>query len=213
LEIILEILEVTAGLTGVYFYRKQAKSIWFAFAVFLLFLFGMELLGAWFSNNKRYQQNTNLFKWVVEPSLFIMYHIIFYKIVSAKIKPAVIVSGSIFLILTFLENIFWGDIHFYSNSLTMSYGCLVVLLFSMHYFYKLIKGQELLYFNRLMSFWFCLGVFIFFLGSFPYLTFFNSLAISKNQVAAQLYRLVFMFLNWIMYLLFTIGFICSRPKR
>jgi hypothetical protein len=210
---ILLFLELLSAVCGLYMYRNNVKSVWFAFAIFLFFIFSMDLLGGWLSMKKMYSYNTNLFKWIVEPLLFTMYHIVFYTLVSKKIKGIVVISAVSFLLLTIVENVFWGKIHFYSNSLTMSYGCLMVLVFCMHFFYKLINSEEILNFKSLMSFWFCLGIFIFFLGSFPYLTFFNSLAMAKNKDIAQLYRWIFITLNWLMYLFFTIGFICSKQKQ
>lgn len=210
---LIKYFELLAGITGIICFYKKRNSIWFAFAVFLVCLYGLEELGNWFGKNKMYVQNTNLYKWIVVPSLFIMYHIVYYTIAVKNIKRLVISSCILFLILALYENIFLGKEHFYSISLTISFGCISVLLFGLIYFFNLLKSNEILNFWKLMPFWFCLGLIIFYLGSFPYLTFFNSMAISKNRDAYFMYRWIFIFLNWVMYILFTIGFICSKQKH
>lgn len=210
---LIKYFELLAGITGVICCFKKKNTTWFTFAAFLICLYCMEQLGSWFISKEMYVQNTNLYKWIVIPALFTMYHIVYFSISTKKIRPVVIISGILFLLFALFENTFWRKDHFYSISLTLSYGCLVVLLLSLSYFFHLLKSDQILYFKHSMPFWFCIGLLIFYLGGFPYLTFFNSMAIAKNQDIAQTYRWIFIFLNWIMYFLFTIGFIWSKPKQ
>jgi hypothetical protein len=209
---LIKYLELLAGITGIICYYRTPKSIWLVFAAFLISLYGLEELGSWMGRNKMYEENTHLYKWIVIPALFVMYHIVYFSITIKKLRPIVLASGILFLLLAIFENLFLKDEHFFSISLTLSYGCLSVLLLSLFYFFQLIKSEEILYFKRLMPFWFCVALLIFYLGSFPYLTFFNSMSISKNRETAAIYRWIFIALNWIMYILFSIGFICSKPK-
>lgn len=212
---LIKYFELLAGLTGIFFFYRKKESIWFAFAVFLVLLFGMESLGTWFAKNKMYLHNTNLYKWIAVPSQFIMYHFIYYKIVPEKFRRIVILSGLLFLLFALYENIFLKEQHFYAISLTISLGCISVLFFGLAYFFELLKSNHILGFKQQMAFWFCAGLLVFYLGSFPYLTFYNSMSNSENVNIARLYKVyrwIFIFLNYIMYLLFTIGFTWSRPK-
>jgi hypothetical protein len=209
---LIKYFELMAGITGLLCYYKKKNSIWFAFAVFLIFLYGLEELGSWLGRNKMYTQNTRMYKWLVIPWLFTMYHAVFYYITEKKSSLVVITSAIIFLLLALFENMFWGKEHYFSISLALSYGSFAVLCLSLIYFYQLLKSSDILHFSRLMPFWFCLGILIFYLGDFPYLTFFNSSAFSKNRDVFLAFRLVFILLNWLMYLIFTIGFLCSKPK-
>jgi hypothetical protein len=209
---LIKYLELLAGITGLLCYYKKQHVIWLAFAIFLICLFGMEELGTWFTKNKMYDQNTFLYKWVVIPSLFTMYHIVYYYIAVKKIRLFVLASGILLLLLALFENVVWSEKRFFSITLTVSYGCLSVLILSLTYFFQLIKSEDILHFKRLMPFWFCLGLFVFYLGAFPYLALFNSMSSSKNNDVSQFFRWVFIALNWIMYILFTIGFIWSKPK-
>jgi hypothetical protein len=210
---LIQYFELLAGITGLMCYWKKRNAIWFLFAVFLISLFCMEQLGDWYGRHKMIIQNTTLFKWIIIPSLFSIYHFVYYMILSKKYKTIILTSIILFLFFTVSENLIWKREHFYTISLTMSYGCLSVLTFSMLYFFQLVKSEDLLTFKTSMAFWFCLGLLVFYLGSFPFLTFFNSLAIAKDRTVYTFYRWVFIFLNYIMYLLFTIGFICSKPKQ
>ncbi len=209
---LIQYFELAAGITGIFCYFKNKRSPWFAFAVFLVLLFGMEILGKAFVKAGLKTHNSNMYKWVTIPLIFMVYHYIYYNIVQQKAKAYVLISAAIFIVITLFENLFLSKQHFYSISLTVSYGCLSVLILSLNYFFTLTKSNDILYFSKLMPFWFCLALLIFYLGSFPYLTFFNSMAIAKNRDAFNLYRWIFIYLNWIMYLLFAIGFLWSKPK-
>jgi hypothetical protein len=204
--------ELLAGLTGIVCYYKNRQSVWFLFSIFLLCLFGFESLGHWYSTQKMYSYNTILYKWIVIPLLFLMYHLCFYNSISKKYKPIIIISYCIFFTLALLENLFLAEKHYYSISFTLSYGCIAILFFSLVYFYDLVKSDEILIFKKLMPFWFSLGLLIFYLGDFPDLFFVNYLANIRGTSLGIAFRWVFIFSNYIMYLLFTIGFICSKPK-
>lgn len=209
---LIKYFELLAGLVGIICYYRKPKSPWFAFAVFLVLLFGMEILGGVFVKAKLRGYNTIMYKWFTIPAIFMVYHYLYYSFAIQKAKPFIFISAVIFMIITIIENIFLGKQHFYTISITISYGCLSVLLFSLNYFFMLIKSSEILRFSKLMPFWFCIALLLFYLGSFPYLTFFNSMAIAKNREAFNLYKWIFIYLNWAMYLLLATGFICSRPK-
>jgi hypothetical protein len=210
---LIKYFELLAGLTGIVCYYKNRKSVWFLFSIFLLCLFGFETLGHLYVTHKMYGYNTILYKWIVVPLLFFMYHFCFAKMINKKSRPIIVVSYCIFIVLALLENLFLADKHYYSISFTLSYGCIAILFFSLAYFYELLKSDDILIFKKLMPFWFCLGLMIFYLGDFPDLFFGNYLAIIRGSSLAVAYRWIFIFSNYIMYLLFTIGFICSKPKQ
>lgn len=204
--------ELLAGLVGLLCYYKNRNSIWFAFAVFLVFLFGLETLAHYFGTHKLYKYNTILYKWIVIPLLFLMYHYCYYFILAKKYNTIVIISYCLFAILALLENLFLASTHYFTISFTLSYGCIAVTFFSLAYFYKLIRSNDILYFKKLMPFWFCLGILLFFLGSLPNLFFSNYFSANYKMPLAVAYRWIFIILNYIMYLLFTIGYLCSKPK-
>jgi hypothetical protein len=204
--------ELLAGIVGILMYYKQKKSVWLMFAVFLVLLFGMETFGKWLAANKMRPENSLWYNWVVIPSFFYIYHVVYYFILSKKYTKWVVISCMAFLLSAIFENIFLSKEHLYAISISLSIGCLAVLLFSLVYFFGLLKSNRILFFYKEMAFWFCLGLFICYLVNFPSLAFANSLGFKKGSSFAMAYRWVFIFLNYIMYLLFTIGFICSKPK-
>jgi hypothetical protein len=206
---LIKYLELMAGLTGTVCFYRKAKSVWLAFAVYLILLYGMEELGSWYGKNKMYAQNTSLYKWLVVPSLFTIYYFVFHSFTK---KSATVLCGTIFILLALFENIFWSENHFYAISLSISFGCVSILFLSLVYFFQLLKSNSILDFKSQMPFWFSTGLLTFYLGCLPYLTFFNSIAISNERAFVEAYRWVFIILNYTMYILFTIGFICSKPK-
>ncbi len=205
--------ELLAGLVGVYCYFKKRQSIWFSFAVFLLFNFGCETLGYWFGTHKMYAQNTIMYKWFVIPAIFLMYHFCYYNILIKKFKPLVLISYGVFLLLALWENLFLSVSHNYTINFSIAYGCVAILFFSLSYFYQLVQSDAILNFKSSMAFWFCLGVLIFWIGDFPELFFNNYFGKAVKTNLAITYRWIFIFLNYIMYLLFTMGFICSKPQK
>lgn len=205
--------ELLAGVIGIICYYKKRQSIWFVFAVFLLGLFCFETLGHYFGTHNMYKYNTILYKWLVIPILFLAYHYCYYHTLLKKYKPVVVISYCLFALFALLENLYWVSKHYFSISFTLSYGCISILIFSLVYFYDLIRSDHILNFKKLMPFWFCLAILIFYLGSFPQLFFSDYLASIKKSTLAIVYRWIFILFNYIMYLLFTIGFLCSRPKR
>lgn len=209
---LIKYLELFAGITGMVCYFKYKKSVWFVFSIYLIILFCFEYVGYRLGVNKMYKANTILYKTLVIPSIFLMYHWVFSKILPSKSKKLIGFSAIFFVLFAILENTFLGKEHFYSISISLSYGCLAVLFFSLQYFLNLLKSDELLVYYKVMAFWFCVGLLIFYLGSFCKLSLFNSLAFSKNKELVQAFNWVFVLLNYIMYSLFAIGFICSKPK-
>jgi hypothetical protein len=207
-------LELLAGITGIICYFNDKRSLWFKVAVALVLLFCFELLGEWLGTHDLRKANSMMFKWFVIPLLlFGIYHLVFYSINKGSTKKTVVFVYAFFLCLVVFENIFFNTMHKYQISLSISAGCISILYFSLHYFFDLVKTDAVLNFKTSMTFWFCCGLLIFYLGCFPYLSFFNSLNISKDKTIFNFYRWIFICLNYVMYLLFTIGFICSRPKR
>lgn len=209
---LIKYFELLAGFTGIICYHKTPKSIWFVFAVFLVCLFGLEATGSWLGKNKMVDANTKLYKWLIIPSIFIIYHWLYYSFCNNKSRPYILAGAVIFIILALLENIFLSKQHYYSISAAVGYGCTALLLLSLNYFIWLLKDNSILHFYRSMPFWFCTGLLIFYLGNFPYLVLFNSLGVSVSKTTYGLFRWLFIILNYLMYLLFTTGFICSKPK-
>jgi hypothetical protein len=205
--------ELLTGLTGIVFYYKKRQSIWFAFAVFSICLFGLETLGHYFGTHNMYKYNTILYKWIVIPLLFLIYHLCYYAIMAKKYKPVVIASYCLFALLALLENLFLAKKHYFSISFALSYGCVAISFFSIAYFYQLIRGDDILKFKTLMPFWFCLGMLLFWLVGFPQFFFVNIFAENAKTALAITYRWIFIIQNYIMYILFTIGYIWSSRQK
>jgi hypothetical protein len=203
--------ELIAGLIGVLVYYKDKKTIWFILAVFLIVLFGMEYTGYWLGKTERYKQNTILYKYLVIPSLFCMYHFIFYHLLPNH-KINVLVSLATFIVVVFFENLLLSKEHYFTVSTSLSYGCLAVSVGAIMYLLNLVKTDAILDFKKNMGFWVSIGLLLFYVGSFVRFTFGNSLGFNSNNSITAILNWTFLILNYIMYTLFAIGFICSKPK-
>ncbi len=209
---LIKYFELIAGIIGVIAYYRNKGSFWFAFALYLVLLFGMEYTGYQLLKNGMYKQNTLLYKYVIIPSLFCAYHFLFYHLLK-KHKLKVLISLGIFLVIALVENLLLSQQHYFSISMALAYGALAVVACSIVYLLNLVKTDEVLKFNTNMGFWFCIAILLFYVGSIVKLTFFNSLVFPKNSTIATFFNWIFIVLNYIMYFLFTIGFICNKPKQ
>lgn len=100
---------------------------------------------------------------------------------------------------------------FFWYSFSDSIGNLFLLIFSIIYFYQLIKSEQILFFYELSSFWFSLGVLIFYLFTFPFFGMFNYLANNYRSVHFVYFHIV-LILSIITNLLFAASFIWGKEK-
>jgi hypothetical protein len=66
---------------------------------------------------------------------------------------------------------------------------------------------------RLPVFWICLGILIFHCGIFFFNGVYNYLLENDSQLAKQLHKLIIKNLNYLLYICFSTGFICSKQMK
>ncbi len=107
--------------------------------------------------------------------------------------------------------LFWQGINNY-NSITYSLGCLLIIFFSIYFFFELFKLQ---YAVRLIidsGFWICTGLLFYHCVSFPV---FVSANLMKNfsLKLGEIISFILMIMNVILYSLFCIAFLCRIRIR
>ena len=146
----------------------------------------------------------------IVPLEFIFFFCIFYE--NSPKKAFFIIGGTIYLIAFLIENIWVDSVKSnYFMSFSYSIGNIILLIFILEYFYRLMYSDRILNFKRERMFWVSSGLLVFFLGTFPYFGLYN-LLLTKHFKLLVSYTWVEIFLNYAMYLLFAASFIWGKEK-
>lgn len=196
------------GMVGFIKWQNIKKTYWAYFPFYLIII-------ALFNIARRYWMDTALIysflSIAVVPLEFLFFFWLFYKNGQKKLP---IIIGSIIYMIAFLIETFGVDTmkSNYFMSFSYSIGNIILLIFILQYFYKLIYSDRILNFYRERMFWVALGLLVFFLGTFPYFGLYN-LMLSKYFNLLVTYTWVEIFLDYTMYLLFAASFIWGEKEK
>jgi hypothetical protein len=208
----IKFFELGAAIVGFLNYTKLKNTFWVYFPIFLLTLFSLECYGQFLASNKNYSENVNLYKLIVIPILFSFYSFIFYNILLKK-RPLLFIIGMVlFVISLLLEYTLLRSSHPFYASLSLAIVNIFFLIYCLMYYIQLINSDRLITFYNSLSFWFCTGLLVFYLGCLPYFGLYNILATKFYKTIFLPYTWVFVVLNYIMYSLFVIGFIWNKKR-
>jgi hypothetical protein len=208
----IKFFELAAAVIGFLNYSKIKNTHWNYLPVFLLLLFSLECLGQYFASVKNYQANINLYKLIVIPSIFSFYSFMFYRTLQKKRILLFIIGMVLFAISLVLENTVLKSLHPYYASLSLGVANLFFLIYCLLYYIELINSDQLITFYNSLGFWFCTGLLVFYLGCLPYFSLYNILVTKFFKTIFLPYTWVFIGLNYLMYSLFSIGFIWKKKK-
>nr|MBK9653417.1 hypothetical protein [Bacteroidota bacterium] len=133
----------------------------------------------------------------------------FYKTLPAKFKTLPVISAALYCATLAIEKYNFDNADYFFESLSYTVGNLFILVYIIIYFIDLVRSENILKFNQLTTFWIALGMLIFYLGTFPFYGLYNEL--TKNLVIFIPAAWVATSLNYIMYLMFTVGLIWGKP--
>ena len=159
-----------------------------------------------------HRQNTQLVNSLSSTVSFVLYIYILREIIhNPKARKALLYCLLIFPLIS-VVNIFLIQKYVY-QSITYSLGCLLIVAFSIYYFWELFQRKTYVNLAREPAFWICSGLLFFSACSFPVYAFLNllqNLGPTVSRVMAFLMDLV----NILLYLSFTIAFLCRlRPRK
>ena len=130
---------------------------------------------------------------------------------NKKNKILVIACTLVYLLSFAADQYFFQGKPFVFDSFSYCIGNLVLLVIIIAFFIKFSRGDDILNYSSSMIFWVSLGALVFYLGTLPYFGLIH-LLYDKHRVIFNYYTYLFFVFDWIMYLLFIIGFIKWRPK-
>ncbi len=147
---------------------------------------------------------------------YILLSVFYYnkrKLLSNKSYWGLIVGFLIFALwnILFYQGI-WKD-----NFLVRSLEGMILITFSVYYFYDLLKGLNILYPERTFMFWFSTGILIYFGGNLmlhlysSHLTEIAMESAEKLKIWHQIWVINYI-LNIFLYISYSIAFLCKEPK-
>lgn len=205
------VIETAACITGFTYLKKWKGSFMKAFPFYLLVIVILEVYGNYLIKDNHV--NEAYYTWFVMPlefGFFIWLYYMYFKQTRFKIFPiagGILYAAACILSLALVKYVdnYW--------QLPISYmiGIIVLLGLSIIFFVHLFNGDNILYFRSNIFFWVSIGLLVFYLISSPFYVFRESLYKNYKEIFWLYYYIQF-FANYLMYILFSIGFIWGKPQ-
>lgn len=211
--LILNVFELAAAITGFIYWYKIKNSYWKWFPFLLSFLFITEMTAKFIRWEGSYKTTVPLlYKYINIPAMFIVLIWLMGKeLKDTKWKKLPFELITIYLLNFIAETLFFDAAFSRFGSLSYQTGCIAILILAIFCFNKLVTDKEIIHFKRSLHFWVSLGVVSYLVTTVPYMAFRNSLFKFNYELGVSLWY-VTMFLNFIMYSCFIIGFILYKPE-
>lgn len=201
--IIFELVCFVVSLT--LFFQKGTPTHLRLFSIFLLITILIEITGVilW----RKGKSNIILY------NLFGVFSVMFYlyfikKIIHNRaVKKMLIATILIYPIIAFI-NIQFIQVNAF-HSITYSLGCLLIVAACVFYFFELFQLKQSIKLSREPSFWICSALLFFFTCTLPFIGMTNFLD-KVSPVIAQNLGAILAIINFLLYSLFTIAFLCKR---
>lgn len=209
---VLNILEIIACLVSFLYFKKLRSTYWRWLPFYLLFIIIMEFIGRYFAATGQYQVNTLLFRYIGFPIFFLFYFSVFYQHEYFTNKRKWITGGAVFYLASVVaEGFLKHENSYWFSSLSYCTANLLLVIYLLIFFLKLIPSDDILNFSKSLMFWFCLGLLIYYVGTLPYYGLRNLLAFRHIKIYIM-YSYIWIILNFCMYLLFITGLILCKQK-
>lgn len=209
----LNFFELLSCIIGFYFWYKIRGSFWKWFPIYLAIILVTEFTGKYIMLVLKDQVlNGELYRYFGIPVQFLFFFWLFYQYFSADKERKWPVIGAVIYGLSWLTEIFFlQGVRGWFMSFSYTMGNIVLLVLIILFFIKFINSQEILNYKQSMMFWVSLGLLSFYLGTFPFYALRNTLAVSYPDIFYAYLKINYV-LDYLMYVFFTIAFICGRPK-
>ena len=211
IRLVLNGFELLAFIAGLIVFKSLKQSYWKWFVFYLGLIVVAEFSSEYLLIVER-KSNQWIYTWIVIPIEFIFFIWLYYKYFQSSRFQIWVQSFGLMYILAFVADMAWlRNLQFAFSSLSYLIGSIFILLLIMFYFLRLIKDEKVLTFKKDMMFWVSTGLLVFFLGSLPFYGLWNTL-MTKVPKIFNLYWMVQMFFNCLMYLFFAFAFLWGKPK-
>jgi hypothetical protein len=192
---------------GLYYYKKIKNTYWKWFLYYLAFIFCIELL-SYFEIVFNVSNRKKIYGCVVIPIEFLFFYWL-YACKSLRNKTLFWVFTLVYLV-SFIPHIYLES----KNTMVYSFnyvvgGFLLGILVILEYL-KQIRSDEIIRFKENMMFYVNVGVSLLYVGTLPLFSFFA--IIYKDNEIFMNYNNLFLLVNQLMYLLFSMAFLWGKPN-
>jgi len=122
------------------------------------------------------------------------------------VKKIIIATVIVYPILSLIDIFFIQKVGSF-HSISYAFGCLLIVFFSILFFYQLFAKPKAIVLAKESSFWVCTGLLLFYSVSFPLFASVNFMTNFPAIITNNL-QYVLIVLNVFLYLLFSIAFLC-----
>ncbi|MGN6543108.1 MAG: hypothetical protein ACTHKY_20025 [Ginsengibacter sp.] len=198
-------------LISIIFYKRLKPSWLRLFTWFLLFSMLISITGYFYSF---YLKTGNHFIFNLYLLVqFLFYFGIFYKTFQTKkLKTFTLFVSICFLIYLLINFIFLDGFHTF-NSLAFTIGSVLTILFCLLYFGALFNADGFINYFKIPMFWIATGILFFFVGNFLYLSFLNYILENNLDSGGNIYEVIIITLNLLLYCFFSIGFLSNQSWK
>ncbi|HOZ84729.1 MAG TPA: hypothetical protein PK191_04515 [Niabella sp.] len=210
---ILNLFELCACITGFLYYIKLKDSYWKYFPFYLFSIFLTEVLAEWILLvQENLKVNIAIYKYWAIPVQFLFFFWLFSR-QHRNTKPKVLpfIFSSLYLIAVMIENFWPINLKPIFDSMSYSFGCVLLLILIIIFLKQFISSDEILEFKTNMMFWVVIGLLLFYIGTLPFWGLRSSLYYHYRSIF-NVYNQVQFALNYCMYLMFIFAFIWGKPK-
>jgi hypothetical protein len=154
-----------------------------------------------------------LFNWLIIPLEFLYFiglYLAFTR--NGKIKKMILAMFVVYIASFIIDLVFFKPEYTYLYWRSYTVGTIILLILVVTYFYELLNSERLFTFYRVPEFWVSTGVLLFYVGTLPFHSFWNTAA-KEFYSAFYSNKHNFYILLYLMHLCFVIGIICLRWKK
>jgi hypothetical protein len=211
--LILNAFEAAAFITGFAYWRKLKNSYWRFFPVYLLCIFLCEMTGKLLNSLDMLTANRHLYEWFVIPMEFFFFFWLFYRsFAEAKDKLWAIGSCIVFSCCWLFDELYILPHGYKYHSFTYTSGVVLLLMLIILYFIRVARSDDAIRSIRSNTlFWVCVGLLLFFVGSYPYYGLRDFLL--THRTVGEMYQYVAYTLDYFMYTTFMLAIIWGTPGK
>lgn len=203
-------LEGIAACVGLYFSSKYPSKTNKPFAYYLISIFLLEVSTRILVINNLMHTASNLIEYAAIPLEFVFLYWFIIQLSQYTEKAKIFLMASLTYLMSFIiETFFKATFEFLNISYTV--GNLFLLILVLKCMYDFMNSNDILKFLYSPIFYICIGLLLFYLGTFPFYAIKNVLWAEFKTIGLK-YWYTAMALNCIMYCMFTISFLCHKQK-
>lgn len=203
-------LEFISALVALYYLPKLKQNYWKWFSLYLILVFLQEVFWKFAPNDIFSFRKQDYYAFFGIP----IQYLFFYWLYASKSlnKKKLYYACCIVYIFTFVPLELYEQKIKTISTINLTIGSIIIIFLVVLEFLKQIKNEDILEFKKNKMFYINLGMILFYVGTYPFLAFYDELLKEPNISLWNSYYLYFLVSNCIMYLLFIASFIWGKHQ-